>query len=213
MCQVARDDGITHIVATPHANAEYRYDRAAYSDRLDELRARVPDMSFSLGCEFHLSYENVRAAVQHPERYVIEGTSYLLVELSEYSAFNLAPTFFELQAAGLRLILAHLERNPVVLAKPDLVDRYLDAGALMQLTANSLTGSWGKRIQKMGESMLRKHQVHFLATDAHSHTHRPPKLNAGYQAAERILGAEAAQKLVQQHPLAVVDNCPRYDIA
>src|SRR5690242_8368321 len=38
MCRMAADDGVEHIVATPHANHEYEYDRARYTEMLEELR-------------------------------------------------------------------------------------------------------------------------------------------------------------------------------
>jgi protein-tyrosine phosphatase len=57
MCRLAEEDGVTHIVATPHSNFEYHYDREFHSILLEELRSRVPTLSFSLGCDFHLSYE------------------------------------------------------------------------------------------------------------------------------------------------------------
>ena len=146
MCRLAEQDGVTHIVATPHANYEYSYDRAAHLGLLEELRARAPELSFSLGCDFHLSYENIEDAMAHPERYTIGDTRYLLVELSEYSAFNVAQTLFELQTAGLMPILTHPERNPVILGNPELLNGFADVGCLFQITANSLTGFWGKAI-------------------------------------------------------------------
>ena len=206
MCRMAEADGVTHIVATPHANYEYAYDRASHLALLDELRLRVPGMSFSLGCDFHLSYENIEDAMQHPERYAIGDTRYLLVELSEYSAFNVAQTLYELQTVGLVPILTHPERNPLILGKPDLLHEYADVGCLFQITANSLTGFWGKPSQKMCEEMLRNKMVHFIASDAHGIKSRPPILSAARDAAARIIGAEAAEKLVDANPAAVVAN-------
>src|SRR4051794_2446287 len=76
MCRLARQDGITHIVATPHANARYQSDRRAHQTLLDELQAKVPDLTFSLGCDFQLSYENVAAAVQGPHQFTIGDTCF-----------------------------------------------------------------------------------------------------------------------------------------
>src|SRR5439155_1078357 len=92
MCRMAARDGIRHIVATPHANDEFAYDRNRLAALLAELRTRVaadPELSgtpltFSLGCDFHLSFENFRDALNQPDRYCIEGTRYLLVEFSDY---------------------------------------------------------------------------------------------------------------------------------
>ena len=37
MCQMAARDGITHIVATPHCDGHYEYDRAHFTDMLATL--------------------------------------------------------------------------------------------------------------------------------------------------------------------------------
>lgn len=206
MCRLAEQDGVTHIVATPHANNEYTYDRGVYLSLLEELRLRAPRLSFSLGCDFHLSYENIEDAIDHPERYAIGDTRYLLVELSEYSTFNVSQTLYRLQTAGLMPILTHPERNPIILSHPNLLDEFADVGCLFQITANSLTGSWGKTTQKMCEMMLKKQMVHFMASDAHGIRNRPPILSAARDAAARIIGLDAAEKLVGANPEALLSN-------
>lgn len=206
MCNLAQQDGVTHMIATPHSNYEYRYDRVLHLARLEELRSRAPGLSFSLGCDFHLSYENIEDAMAHPERYTINDTRYLLVELSEYSTFSVAQTLYQLRTAGLVPIVTHPERNPVVLGNPDLLTAFADVGCLFQITANSLTGFWGKMSQKMCEAMLKKDMVHFIASDAHAAKGRTPILSAARNAAAKIVGAEAAEKLVVDNPTALLNN-------
>jgi protein-tyrosine phosphatase len=208
MCRLAQEDGVTEIVATPHANYQYVYDRALHLDLLEELRERAPKLKFTLGCDFHLSYENVQDAKAHPERYAIGDTRYLLVELSDYSAFNIKETLTELQAVGLLPIVTHPERNAVILSNPELLDRFAETGCLFQVTANSLTGYWGKKKQKLCEKMLKKKMVHFIASDAHGVTNRTPILSAARIAATKIIGDEAADKLVNANPSAVLSNQP-----
>src|SRR5213082_227169 len=59
MVVAAAKDGIRHIVATPHSNAQFRYDRSAFADRLLELRKRVNvPIELSLGCDFNFSLDN-----------------------------------------------------------------------------------------------------------------------------------------------------------
>ena len=83
MCQAAAADGITHMVATPHANDRYQYDRERLQGVLERLQKEAGDApKLSLGCDFHLSYENIQDALAHPKRYVIGNTRYLLVEFS-----------------------------------------------------------------------------------------------------------------------------------
>src|ERR1039458_2451075 len=66
MCRIAHRDGITHLVATPHANFKYNYDRDAYLARLAELQRQVPEVNLILGCDLHLSFENFEDAIANP---------------------------------------------------------------------------------------------------------------------------------------------------
>src|SRR5207248_9627809 len=85
MCRLAQEDGIQHIVATPHANDRYTYERREAQAALDVLRQRcTPTLTFSLGCELHLSYENLQSVIAGPREFIIGQTPYLLVELSNY---------------------------------------------------------------------------------------------------------------------------------
>ena len=85
MCRMAVADGITHAVATPHANNRYSYDRNYLKDLLAQLQARVgTSPQLSLGCDFHLSFENLERVLEQPHLYTIGETNYLLVELSNY---------------------------------------------------------------------------------------------------------------------------------
>src|ERR1039457_7626773 len=75
MCRIAHRDGITHLVATPHANFKYNYDRDAYLARLAELQRQVPEVNLILGCDLHLSFENFEDAIANPKRYAIDRKS------------------------------------------------------------------------------------------------------------------------------------------
>ncbi|MDR3764709.1 MAG: exopolysaccharide biosynthesis protein [Acidobacteriota bacterium] len=206
MCQMARADGVSHIVCSPHANYQYPYNRESHQQLIEELRRRVPDMEFSLGCDFHLSYENVDDAIAHPERYVIGRTNYLLIELSDFSLFNVGNTIFELQRAGMRPILTHPERYPHLQRRPEAVGEFFRQGCLVQITANSLTGSWGRTAQKVAVTLLKNSWVQMIASDAHSSTRRVPILSEARQAAAAIVGEEAATRLVETNPAAVINN-------
>jgi protein-tyrosine phosphatase len=208
MCRMAQQDGVSHIVCTPHANHEYNYDREAHQALLDELRARFSGLEFSLGCDFHLSYENISDAIKHPGRYAIGSTRYLLVELSEYSVFNVGNTLFELQTAGMTPIITHPERHPQLQRKPETVGDFCARGCLVQITANSLTGAWGKVAQKACEQLLKMGCVHFIASDAHGLKSRPTILSAARKAAASIVGETVARALLKENPAAVVCNRP-----
>lgn len=206
MCRMAAADGVTHIVATPHANSRYAYDRRYLLTVLDELRRRAKrTVEFSLGCDFHLSDENLERVLEYPHRYTIGETNYLLIELSNYSIPpQLADCFRRLGDRSLTPILTHPERNPILQQTPQRILEFADQGCLIQVTASSLTGFWGARPEIVSRWLLERSAVHILASDAHDNRNRVPILSQARAAAEKIAGAEYASALVEENPGAIV---------
>ena len=111
-----------------------------------------------------------------PARFSINGLGYLLVELPDYGLPpGLTETFYQLRLAGLTPILTHPERNPTLQRSQQRMVDWLRGGLLVQVTADSVTGHKGKQAQRMAHELLENRWVHFLATDAHNTTSRPPK--------------------------------------
>lgn len=212
MCRMAAKDGITHTVATPHANDRYVYDRVYLSGLLDQLREKIaPDLKleFTLGCDFHMSFENLERVIEHPHTYTIGETNYLLIELSNFSVpANLSECLTRLGDRGLTPILTHPERNPILQQTPQRVLEWAEQGCLVQVTASALTGFWGERPEIIARWLLDRSAVHILSSDAHDTKRRIPNLSAGRAVAEKIVGAEYAQALVESNPGAVVNGIP-----
>jgi protein-tyrosine phosphatase len=208
MAKLAVADGITHVVCTPHANSQFEFDPAVNAAKAAELRALLAEQHIPLtlgsGCDFHLSFDNVNAAKTDPARFSINGLGYLLVEVPDYGLPpGLTETFYELQLAGLTPILTHPERNPTLQHEPLRLVDWLRGGVLIQVTADSITGHKGKAAQRMALDLLENRWVHFLATDAHNTTSRPPRMREAREAVERKYGARYAASLCESNPLAV----------
>jgi protein-tyrosine phosphatase len=92
--------------------------------------------------------------------------------------------------------------------KPDLLFDMLYGDVLVQITADSLIGEFGRNEQACAYYLLRKEAVHFISTDAHSATYRRPVLSDGLEYAKKIKGMEKAQKLVWDNPYAVLKDKP-----
>ena len=208
MCRMAAADGTEHMVATPHANERYTYDRRHAQElleKLQDLAGKTPKLT--LGCDFHLSYENLQSALLQPEQYTIGDTPYLLVELSNFSipAF-VEESFTRLGDRGIRPVITHPERNPILQRTPQRVLQWVELGCAVQVTASALTGGWGERVWRTAEWLLRRDAVHILASDAHDAKHRVPGLSAARKEAEGICGAEVARALVDSNPRAVIQG-------
>jgi protein-tyrosine phosphatase len=208
MCRMAGADGIEHMVATPHSNDRYFYDREYLSSLLLELQRRIgPRPALSLGCDFHLSYENMQSALQTPARYRIGNTHYLLVE---FSNFGIPPQvdewFTNMSQTGTTPIITHPERNPILQETPQRVLEWIELGCTVQVTASALTGSWGAKARQVAEWLLKEHSVHFLATDAHDTERRPPVLSPARKIVAKQFGETTAHALVEANPRAVVND-------
>jgi len=109
MCRMAWQDGIEHIVATPHANGRFAYDRSSFSNRLNELMEQVNGCPrLTLGCDFHLSYDNFLALLRTPSEFTIGNTHYVLIELDNYSIpASLSSNLSRLISQGLAPIITH----------------------------------------------------------------------------------------------------------
>jgi protein-tyrosine phosphatase len=208
MCRMAVKDGIKHIVATPHANDEYDYQRSRHLDTLQRLQeAAGQDLTLSLGCDFHFSFDNIQDALAHRDRYVIGSTTYLLIELADFSIPpNMTTLLAQLMAAGMRPILTHPERNRILQKRPEPVLEWAREGCIVQVTANSLTGRWGDRALKAAHYLFKHDAVHVLASDAHNTHSRPPVLSAGREAAAKLVGRDVADALVEGNPGAIVND-------
>lgn len=204
MAHEAANDGITHIVCTPHANHRYHFDPFANGERFAELQRRLEGVvRLGLGCDFHLSYDNIDDALKQPTKYTINQKNYLLVEFADLSIpASITETFYEMGIAGIKPIITHPERNFTIQSHPERMVPWLREGCLVQITASSLTGRFGRTAQSMARDFFDKNWVHFLATDAHNLTSRPPILSEAYKIIAKKYGTETAERVCVTNPSA-----------
>jgi protein-tyrosine phosphatase len=208
MAEMAIEDGITHIVCTPHSSHQYHFSPEMNAQRFaalqDQVQMRFGDrLTLGLGCDFHLMFENIEDAQRHPTRYTINGHRYLLVEFASSSISpNAAGTFYELSLSGMTPIITHPERNPILARNPEKMADWIRTGALVQITAGSLTGRFGQQAEHISHWLLAHNWVHFLATDAHNTESRPPKLRFAYDLVAEKYGTATAERLCVDNPRA-----------
>jgi protein-tyrosine phosphatase len=160
------------------------------------------------GSETHVTHDIAERAKSQRVT-TINRCNYLLVEFPQMTVpVGADDVFYKLQLQGLHPILVHPERNFQIQKQPSLVADYVAHGVFIQVTAMSMAGEFGSSAKKCAETLLEHNCIHFLATDAHRPTKRPPILSRGRDAAARIAGEERARRLVYDNPLAVVEGRP-----
>jgi protein-tyrosine phosphatase len=111
-----------------------------------------------------------------------------------------------LLARGIIPVISHPERNLEIWQRPLRYYEMIRMGCLGQVTAMSLTGGFGHGVRRIVEMLIKKRLVHVISSDAHSVNGRPPILSEAVRAAEKILGKEEAQKMVNEYPQAILEG-------
>lgn len=206
MAEEAILDGITHVVCTPHASDQYKYDEATIVARFNELRELLKGrLELSLGCDFHMSADNIFTAIDNPLRYSINGRGYLLIEFpNEIIGNQYDEALFRLQTAGYTIVVTHPERYPAVQNRPELLADWMRRGMLVQVTSSSLYGRFGARAEALANELLERDWIHFLASDGHHIEWRPPHLKKGYNYVCERKGEETAQRLCIANPMSAI---------
>ncbi|HXG31887.1 MAG TPA: CpsB/CapC family capsule biosynthesis tyrosine phosphatase [Bryobacteraceae bacterium] len=210
MLEMAEASGTTDIVATPHANLEYTFDPEAVERKMAELRrAASGRIRIHRGCDFHLTYDNVQDALAAPAKYTVNGKKFLLVELSELLiAKSTDEIFARMQGVGITPVITHPERNVLLHQRLAQIERWVAGGCLVQITAQSLLGKFGKAARDYSEELLRRGLVHFVASDAHDARRRPPRLDQAFELVARKFGPRRAERLFVLNPGAVIAGVP-----
>ncbi|MEM1207085.1 MAG: CpsB/CapC family capsule biosynthesis tyrosine phosphatase [Acidobacteriota bacterium] len=214
MCLRAADDGCEAIVATPHLRHErfWNGDRALLEARCRQLRQRVGGrIEIHLGGEIAVHAESLDEIHALPGGGLLPlaGTRYLLLELpfQDYG-FDPVEMVYELGVAGWRTILAHPERVAWLMEDMDLLRALVDHGAVMQVTAMSLTEGFGPVARGAAHRLMDAGLVHLVASDAHDARLRPTGLSDAFEHVGRHWGAATARALFKINPRAVLDDRP-----
>lgn len=210
MLRAAADAGTTDIVATPHANLQFRFDPEINRQLANELSAALGErIRIHLGCDFHLTFDNIRSLMEFPGLYTINGGPYLLVEFSDLIIFkNTGEIFQQFLDTGIIPVITHPERNSLLQQRLPELCTWVGQGCLLQVTTQSLTGYWGNRARKFSETLMAENLVHVFASDGHDREHRPARMDEAYELVKREWGEARARRLFVENPHAIIDGRP-----
>ncbi|MFC7062324.1 tyrosine-protein phosphatase [Halobacillus seohaensis] len=174
MAELAVDEGITTIVATPHHNnGQFENYKNNILIQVSELNRRLKERDIPLevlpGQETRL-YDGMLEGLQNDEILTINKTSsYVFVEFPHDQVPHYTSTLlFNLQLEGYQPIIVHPERNVRIQENPNILYSFIKNGAFSQITAASIAGNFGNDIKRLSHQFIDSNLTHLIASDVHS---------------------------------------------
>ena len=206
--------GTETILATPHVNDFSDIGPDDVAAGLEVLRPALAEADIPLevlpGGEIAI-WKLVDLDATALRGLALGGGPYLLVE-SPFSpvAGEFEPMVLDLHLRGHRVLLAHPERCPAFQREPARLERLVEAGVLVQITAGSMTGAFGNTVRRFTAQLLREGIAHVVSSDAHDAVKRPPGLTAGFADPGRELAGLEAQRewMTELAPRAILEGAP-----
>lgn len=213
ICKQSWQQGVSTLVATPHLFHPKHHCQVTELQQFTALLNEVLEkhciqLRVLPGCEIHVNRD---LANHYLQRRIIglNNSRYALLEFPvDYLPSGYQEIIYELQLHNLVPILAHPERNKAFLTQPDLLQELIEKGCLVQITASSITGLWGKSVQQFVLNMIEHHWAHVVATDVH---HADSRRLCLQEAAEKIastFGQEMGESLTLHNPQAIIADKP-----
>lgn len=205
------DDGVTLATATPHVHpGRYENRRASIEQAASALREALAcaGLPLALACagEVRMTPEVMPLidAGEVPFLGECDGCRTLLLEWPD-GQIPLGMDDFArwLARRRIRPVIAHPERNRAVMAQPERLERLVDAGCYLQITAGSLVGGFGARAQATATRLLDAGWVHAIASDAHNLGARRPMMRRARDVLRQRYGDGPAERLTEQGPAAL----------
>jgi protein-tyrosine phosphatase len=211
MAEMAVADGIAAIVATPHQLGNYSHNSAemirVQTAKLQHiLHQHEIDLQLLPGADVRIDPE-LPSKIKNGEVLTLaDHRRYVLLELPHEVYIPLDHFLADLRSAGLVGILSHPERNQGIINQPNILTNLIEQGCLLQLTAGSLLGRFGSKIQKFSTSLIQHGIIDFIATDAHGIKSRPPLLKHAFDRVVQLAGYETAVNIFHRNPLHIISG-------
>lgn len=211
LASAAVEDGITHSVLTSHVDLErYTNQRsnletvfAHFSEQL--ALAKIP-LQLRLGGEARLGPELIDLIADNEVPFLgeVDGWRILLLEFPhQMIPVGSGRFIYSLLKQKIRPLIAHPERNKAVMAQPERIEEFTDAGCWLQLTAGSLVGRFGAVAQQVAFKLVEDGHHCLAATDAHNLTSRPPRLREAKEILQTRYGELVADDMVLKRPAQI----------
>ena len=213
MARLAVADGTTHMACTPHIMPGVYENRTANIVRAIQgleraLREAAIPLSLYVGADVHVA-PDLQEQLSIGNVPTLNKSRYFLFEPPHHV---LPPRLEELALRLIRAefvpIITHPERLTRIKSNYDVIERLNAAGCLIQLTADSIIGAFGRTALYYSEKLLDEGRVDIIASDAHSSTRRRPGLSRAVMAVAKRRGEDEAYNMALLRPGEILANRP-----
>lgn len=177
MLKLAESQGTKYICATSHfIPEELEQNKKIYYEKFEGLvhltKSKNIGVSILPALELYL-HPDLPMLYSEKKIWGINLTPYLLIELpmQQFPLYT-EDIFYKLRLKGAHPIIAHPERNLKIMKDERMLKSLLEQGALAQINAGSLSGIYGKDIQRFAEHLVDRNMIHMVGSDAHDNYKR-----------------------------------------
>jgi protein-tyrosine phosphatase len=209
MCSLAYQDGIRTIVATPHVG-KFPNTFQIITQKREELQNKIDsegiDLRLVCGADFEFS-PDIFTQIEKKTIITINNSRYILLDIPFFlMPPNICGLVERMIQRGIVPIITHPERCLQIQQDLKLLYDIVKAGALVQITASSITGKMGGQAQDTVRLILKYDLAHIIASDTHGLHNRPPLLSEAVELASRISSRSMVSAMVSTIPQLIIEN-------
>ncbi|HCL01042.1 MAG TPA: histidinol-phosphatase [Lachnoclostridium phytofermentans] len=211
MLKIAHEEGIIHIIATPHYGVGYiNPDIQELQKKLELVREEAkkidPNFKIDLGNELYYS-EDIIEHLKESKALTMAGTRYVLVEFPVFESFrNIRTGLHRLLMNGYLPILAHTERYEALYKNFDRIEELIKLGVYIQMNITSILGGFINKRSRYCKKLMDYGYIHFVATDSHSDHNREPRMIKGVNYLRKKYGIELVNQLLVKNTSQLLSN-------
>jgi len=199
MLRMEAEQGITHVVATPHFYPRYDTPEVflAKRDRAEEMlrqeMEKYPGLpQLSVGAEVYF-FRGISES-QFLNLLTIQGKSCIMIEMmgAPWPRYAYDELLQIHRRHGLTPIIAHIDRYIAPFRTHGIPDALMQLPVMVQANASFFLK---KGTQRLAVSMLRDDKIQLLGSDCHNLTDRSPNLGLACQVINQRLGEEVLSRV------------------
>lgn len=207
MAEIAVESRTECLAATIHSNLPGNHPpglKDSYLMRLSRFRmllqAENIPLSVCPGMEIFVR-EGFLEKLKAGELLTLNGTHYPLLEFDMAApAFEIYQALDHVLEAGFLPVIAHPERYRCIQRVPAHVYEWYRMGAVIQLNKGSILGSFGGKVRRTADTLLRHRLAAVVASDAHSSVVRTPRMKELWEYLADRFGQECPRLLLEENP-------------